>query len=384
MNMLQKLRGIYHLAVLIIFMNQAHQSLHKYFQYPIVTQTAKISIEDVEKPTVDVCFGDPFDYEIAADHGYNRLSEFLVGKLGNSTSPTWNGVHGNLSFEQMQDLLYEKDFSKVELREHHDLTYRLGRGFCLYVHGFDKSIKITTKEKDIKAFVVHDSTDNHISANKVEETLIQIGLKSGKYDYKIYELGYEILDSTIFDGISCVDYRNQPESYGECNEKALRKHILTYYGCYPPWIKTTERKTCEVDIPSINVGIDKISHICEDFDALTESIMIDIMAQCPEPCYQVNVIGVKRFKELVSWQNKAELKILDDTKTVTIYKSVYSYDFLTLTVELGSALGLWLGKDKFKFFYFTLGSLFGIVCRGKKYISLKQVKGKLTLKTYIY
>ena len=41
----------------------------------------------------------------------------------------------------------------------------------------------------------------------------------------------------------------------------------------------------------------------------------------------------------------AELKLMDNTNSVTISKSVYSYDILTLTVELGSALGLWLGMD---------------------------------------
>ena len=61
--------------------------------------------------------------------------------------------------------------------------------------------------------------------------------------------------------------------------------------------------------------------------------------------FKVDVIGIKRVKRIASWQDMAELKLMDNTKSVTISKSVYSYDILTLTVELGSALGLWLGMD---------------------------------------
>jgi hypothetical protein len=221
------------------------------------------------------------------------MSEFLAGKLGNSTTPNWKGIYGNFvvdgnsTFQQMQDLFYEKDFSKVEINKLYDLTYRLGRGFCLKVHGLDNNLIITTKEKNIRAYIVHDSTDSYISANRDEETLIKLGVEKDEYDYKIYDLKYEILDNTIYDGALCTDYRNQPESYGECNINALSRHIFSYYGCYPPWIKTAEKKTCEVDIASNNIGLNKINHIWDDLDTVTDTRDIDIMAECMEPCYKV-------------------------------------------------------------------------------------------------
>ena len=41
---------------------------------------------------------------------------------------------------------------------------------------------------------------------------------------------------------------------------------------------------------------------------------------------------------------EAQLNVYDEVETVPVAKAVYSFDIFTLTVELGSALGLWLGK----------------------------------------
>ena len=43
----------------------------------------------------------------------------------------------------------------------------------------------------------------------------------------------------------------------------------------------------------------------------------------------------------------AKLLIFDEAKTVPIFKTVYSKTIFTLAVELGSGLGLWLGKSDF-------------------------------------
>ena len=43
-------------------------------------------------------------------------------------------------------------------------------------------------------------------------------------------------------------------------------------------------------------------------------------------------------------ESSAFLELYDNDENVLIEKSVYSIDIFSLTVELGSALGLWLGK----------------------------------------
>ena len=65
--------------------------------------------------------------------------------------------------------------------------------------------------------------------------------------------------------------------------------------------------------------------------------------QCQEPCYQVKV-SHKELWQIKDMDGRAVLEIHDNDENVLIQKSVYSFDIFSLTVELGSGLGLWLGK----------------------------------------
>ena len=49
-------------------------------------------------------------------------------------------------------------------------------------------------------------------------------------------------------------------------------------------------------------------------------------------------------ENIPNWMGEAQLNVYDEVETVPVAKAVYSFDIFTLTVELGSALGLWLGK----------------------------------------
>ena len=76
---------------------------------------------------------------------------------------------------------------------------------------------------------------------------------------------------------------------------------------------------------------------------LADGVKIDLMKHCIEPCYQVKVIFEER--SLATWDNYALLNIYGNVETVRVLKAVYSFDIFMLMVELGSALGLWLGRN---------------------------------------
>ena len=52
-------------------------------------------------------------------------------------------------------------------------------------------------------------------------------------------------------------------------------------------------------------------------------------------------------KEITTWSKYARLAIYDNVESVRTKKAVYSFDIFMLTVELGSALSLWLGMYRF-------------------------------------
>ena len=343
-----KLRICYYLVVLTIFLFQSKQSLDKYLRYPVVIQESFTSINTIEKPDIQVCYHNFFDYEKASELGYDWRSKLLAGMLPNSSNPSWKGKHGNSSFQEILHLVYERDFSKVTVSKPTELIYIFAKGFCLQVNGFRKNLIVTTtsKEKELKVYLIHKSKEKRLTSDKENPASeVVIGATSNvTFDYKAVELSYQVQDNTIFEGSTCVDYRNKEDSFGDCNYKALATYLHDLYGCYPPWMDLDGKNVCEIDIESKNVGAKTLNNTFQDLNTLFDGIKLDIMKQCLPPCYQVHVKWNE--KELAqNWIGKAWLEVYDNTDTVPVSKAVYSFDIFTLTVELGSALGLWLGID---------------------------------------
>ena len=63
--------------------------------------------------------------------------------------------------------------------------------------------------------------------------------------------------------------------------------------------------------------------------------------KCKPSCYQMK-INFMLVKEITNFPKHSVLEIIFD-RDVQVYKRVYSYDVFSLVVELGSALGLWVG-----------------------------------------
>ena len=345
MKNLKNLRKFYHFAVLIIFLIQSKQSLDKYLEYPVVVQKSSTSINAVEIPDIQVCYKNFFDYDEAARFGYDFRTGLMAGIHSNSTTkPSWKGKYGNYTFQEIQDLVFERHFSKVTVSEPSKLIYVFGKGFCLQINGFGNNFVVTTKEKELKVYLVHKSTENRLTPD-VEDpsTEVVIGATSNEtFELKAVELFYKINDNTLFEGTSCVDYRKQKESFGDCNNKALAVHLHDIYGCYPPWMQLDLKNVCEIDVPSKDVGAKTLNDTFQDLYSLICGIKLDFMKQCLPPCYQVQV----KWNQKVHISNlkfEATLHVYDNTETIPISKAVYSFDIFTLIVELGSALGLWLG-----------------------------------------
>ena len=336
------LRIIYYFVASSICSIQVYQSLDKYFQHPIISHESSTSLNTFEKPAVQICFRDYYDYETKKyNHGYNWNSWLLSGRVPNSTIPTWIGIHRNTTFKSILNDLYEKDFSKIEVNTPHNPIFRFGRGFCYLTKGIGKKFKVTSREKNLRVYLVHSSTDSRII---YDELPIKFGPTSNEiFDYKIHKLLYKIKDNTILDGKDCVDYRKLDETYGDCNYRALKNHIYALYGCYPPWMEASDGKHCEVDVPTKdNKTIQQ--QVFNVFNTLTSGIMPESFQQCQKPCFQVKLSSSESW-EAKSWKNNAILEIYNHAETVLVNKAVYGYDIFTLTVELGSALGLWLGKN---------------------------------------
>ena len=337
------IRIFFHLVAFTVFFIQAWQSLNKYFSYPTNIQQTLVKVDTIEKPYVQVCFPNFFDYSKALEYGYRHRSGYLSGvlHLPKSSKPTWMGKNGNTTFYEIQKQIYAADFSKVSINQKiNKKLFVLNNGFCLEVRGFEKHLRITTKAKRLRVNLIHNSTDIKVYS----KIPLEFGLiDNTSADYKVYEINYEIHDNTIHDGRTCFDYRKQKESYGDCNYNALKNYIYSAYGCYPPWVMDeTDNKICEIGLKSKEIDPKLLKKVWDDMDLLGDRRSIYVLQNCLPPCYHVECLMEKKVESSLAIET-AYLDIYDEANTVPMFKTVYSFDIFMLSVELGSALGLWLG-----------------------------------------
>jgi hypothetical protein len=322
-------------------MIQAQESLNNFFINAVVQQESWTKVDAIEKPVVQVCFPSLFDYFKASEFGYSSRSKFLAGKLQNSTKPTWKGIKGNSNFSRILKEIYIDDFSKVNINQQAKHTFILNKGFCQEIKSINEYLRIISTDKKIRAYIIHNSTDTKVISDTNQ---VEIGLISNTTsEFKVYDVHYEIHDNTIYEGIKCFDYRKQKETYGECNYLAFKQYIYSVYGCYPPWIDEKKEKLCELSIETKEIDSDLFDKVWNEILKVSDRRKIDVMDQCMPPCYQVQAKFEEKMYETFI-RDIAKLLIFDEAKTVPIFKTVYSKTIFTLAVELGSGLGLWLGK----------------------------------------
>ena len=156
-----------------------------------------------------------------------------------------------------------------------------------------------------------------------------------------YELEYSLYDYSIHDRTTSTDYTRLSMSYGECLNDILKEESLATYGCLLPWISTNNSKIiCEEKINMDAKGKNKTS-LYRDVLYLIKNFEPQMFKRCLPPCITMQI----KLHE-VSYMSKVLMKAGFETiikDWATTHTQVYSYDILSLTVDLGSALGLWMG-----------------------------------------
>ena len=67
MKKLTTFRYAFQLVTFIFFIIQFQQSVRKYFSYPVVEQTSRVSVADLPVPVVYVCQVDQYNYTKSRD-----------------------------------------------------------------------------------------------------------------------------------------------------------------------------------------------------------------------------------------------------------------------------------------------------------------------------
>ncbi len=213
---------------------------------------------------------------------------------------TWKGKHGNLTFEQLLNMIYVYDYKNLKY-ENETIEFLMPYGFCLK---FNKTTTQKIRHRSVKksVFMLTDPAKvNSFKTNEMENSRIQFGpTTDGLFDISAYEIRYTLHDSRILDGKTCTDYARLKSSYEECILTVLKARLLKYYNCLPPWFPKPLDQTCEKDkeirVEQENQGSiyeyseDKINY---DMNELILGRELKMLKVCLPPCLKMDVKMIK-------------------------------------------------------------------------------------------
>ena len=270
------------------------------------------------------------------------MIDFTLGYQEGSNKYTWKGKHGNLTFEELQALVFTPDYGR--LRSAYGTIHKVFMprlGFCLKL--IDDNSKVYIKENKKSVLIIVDPfRENGLRALEMDNGMLHFGpTYENFYDGASYELEYRLKDSSLYDGKSCSDYNRFNSSYGSCIESIMREKLLGCYGCLPPWFPGSMKKTCETDISISSNDKSACQLLSHTFLNFFLGRDLKIFENCLPPCMKME-LRMKSTSHITNGKRYTRLSIFMKSQVV-ISKDTYSYDIFNLMVDMGSALGLWLG-----------------------------------------
>ena len=348
------IRKVFQTFAIILFFIQFQQSVRKYFQYPVIEQKSRTPVKDLPNPVVYVCHSSQYNYTKALDNGYKFFTDFMLGIRMNSTNVSWKGKWGKATYKDLENILFDSDYSSIESKSllrstnHWNFNERkrsflFPHGVCLEIENLLQHTAIAFESTDNNnIYFVDPARANDIRTEETFDAKASIGpISDTFYSYRITELEYFVDDNSIHDGTSCTDYTKSDMSYRECLNNVLTNEFLATYGCLPPWVSTNNSQLICEEETNIEANPMKKTLLYEDILRLVQNLEADMFKRCLAPCITMK-IKLQEVSYRSNWLKRTYFyaRIKD---WATVYTQVYSYDFLSLTVDLGSALGLWLG-----------------------------------------
>ena len=295
-----------------------------------------------------------FNYTKAKINGFSGLSEFAMGiKNAHHRQMSWKGIRGDKSFAELQRDLFDYNYETFSSFFGHwndhlggieaELGFLLPYGFCL-------KWRLTKHKMTIRfagrgaVFMIDQTFTNQLNLLGSQSAMVNLGsLGNGFYSGYKYEVDLSLHDSRIHDGITCVDYDKISSSYGQCIEGKMKEMMLEELGCLLPWVSSTSNLSCE------NFNSKKISNVMfKEIPNFISGWKMRSLSACKQPCLKLDF----KFHEVGHVFNRidtgyVQMSVYDE---VTVYRDVHAFDVFSLVVDLGSALGLWLGLSALTMF----------------------------------
>ena len=339
-------RVIFQALTFLIFVYQLYQSLEKYFGFPVVQQRSFKEIKTIQKPEIYICQLTQYNYTKGLDlFGYKHTKDLLSGNTRRLPTLSWSGKDTSLSYNELKRLVYDSNYTNFVDNNGYfskNESFWLPHGYCKHLEKFEVETKISVGlHKRVRVIVVDPNKANRIRLVQEHGSFFEMGHAEDKFvEEVINEISFEETNEQIYEGRTCTDYEKYDTTYGDCVERKVEDQLFEWFGCIPPWFPTPKKKACGFNV-SRETYDNKKKKINLELWKLLANWDMDAMNKCKPNCKQLKT-NLKEINRRVKDPSASWLHLYFKKSVVTTTEA-YSFDIFALAVEIGSALGLWLG-----------------------------------------
>ena len=375
MQLLKAGRNFLQVAAFALLLWQMGNAIVKYISNPTVTSTSHRNIESITPPLITICQTGQYDWERAEEQGYKRRIEFFKGLSSKNNGITWGGKD-NLTFHESIRHLFKAETKNIHVHKtvKKEERFIIPYGHCLDLRNMsmnqgDSTLnRIEIEKGKYRLYITDPAMGLHykITEPSMVGDIIQLDTEFNKST--IYKKHYLIeIEQTVLNpaksGEECSSYDedNSFKSYAECIYTEHINKLFPDLGCNIPWI--LHKDNCQGLINSTySKETDKYLHNIIYYSIIALNLP---STSCKHPCVKLRVTS--KYLNTIETVNGINSFILHFDRDIKVSESISQYNGFDLTVEVGSALGLWLGLSAIGLFDYIIGMItFSLTSMWKK------------------
>ncbi len=310
---------------------------------PIVDSTHFEEIENVDLPLVTIC---PVKKKDSNKNlmklEYLTIENLLAGRMLDLTS--WGGFH-NLTYDELLGQIF--DLNVVEnIKVTNGKDYIDGQTVLLPKYGYCKEIsnyssyyglKISARSNyaEFRVFITDRNFKTYFSVDYSSHQGSTI--LTGKAEEHMYEISLHTVSSCQMTGDKI-----KQDDFDKCINDNILKTIGKPLGCIPPWMSPNNNcnETYDKDFFKSMIPDFDWEYVKKPYTLRNINLELTCRKHCSETTYNEKLVEIEKKGRFVSFFTEVNIAFNTEAE---VNEKVYNYSFYQFLVDVGSALGLWLG-----------------------------------------